>query len=499
MVVHSLVWQLLIPEIFQIKPPNFNFHTIKQPTMASIPDEHRVEQTNYYEGGPVDSVQNLQEQEATALRHHLQDQKYSSSQIMDAIFSDMHSAGRPSDSLSPVMSSYASMRLGMHSDTTSTTSLKPTENDETQSLDGGFYLRGQQRTTSAEDQNDEYQRVSGNNTWITALTWDAQQAGMLPLALGSKSYIEEPAHTVEYLTALAHEWSTIPAHKKDSEVVSYYVRAGADAIFRVSMHKAHSFISRPTKQENGNLKDNLLHVAALWDAVKSSWLLLGVFLCSEDLVVDDSWSGNPKEADEKYTQKITQKSSNVTSQKLKSAVAEEGNPMYGSEDDEEDDDYWAQYDDVAGSDGEEEDEEGSKVREQTSEKQVSVETETDQDDEDEDDYYKGYDEVEPMIHGDDVDRSKNTEETDLVIPSRAEVTAPTELTAFVQQSRSFSKSAVETSPINISSSAGAILPENSALKTHVTESMASLYKFASSQGISLDQFVAWTLEATQKA
>lgn len=462
--------------------------------MTSIPDEHRRKESNNNEGDSDNSSQNTQEQTASVLRHHLQDETYSSSQILDAIFSDMYSAGRPSDSLSPVMSSYASMRLGMHSDTTSTALLKHTENDESQSLGGGFYLRDQQRSTSAEDQNDEYQRVSGINTWITALTWDVQQAGMLPLAPGSKAYIEEPSHTVEYLTALAHEWSTIPAHKIGSEVVSHYVRTGSDAIFRVSMHKAHSFISRPTRQGNAYLKDNLLHVAAIWDEIKSSWLLLGVFLCAEDLVVDDLWSRHPKEADEKYAQKISHKSGNATTQKPKSSVLKEGDLNYGSEEADEDDDYWAQYDDVAGSGEEEEDDEGSTAKEQTSGKQALLETDADQDDED--DYYRGYDKVEHMIHGDDVDRTKRNEVTDFVLPSRVEVTATKELIEFAP-SHTLSKSAVEKLPRTISALVGPNLADTSALKTHVTESMASLFKFATSQGISRDQFLAWTLEVTQ--
>ena len=535
---------------------------------------------------------NINQQRGHRYDHLQYNELNTSADILNSIFKDMYGNGLPSPLLSPMMSSYASMRLGVYSDSTNAVPVVHTGDDDFQALDGGYFVRGGQQVlkrtpypASPGNLSTEYQRVGGSNTWITALTWGSREAGMLPLAPGSKSYITEVAKTVDYLMVLAHEWSTYnPALPQDIRNSSHYVRTGSDAIFRVTTHKASSIVSRPLDMQMIHgyplpgpiLNDNVLHVAAIWDVDVSKWLLLGIFLCPEGLAISDTWSRSPKSADRVYTMSLSQKISSekkiyvkplpdivitepistpVSSvgslsegnkaegeiplqgstrlrkvdEKIEESVGPNEEPHVGSESDDEDDDYWAQYDDLAGSD--EEADEKSENQKDPSNAVISNTRKTSQNHEltesenEEESYYNKYDKVEPMIHGDDVDRTKVTNSKP-AIPSGTEVsessydinrcTSPVWPGAFPSNSPIATSSTFETPPSvprlneqEFSSGSATKNTEsfrfksiqsssldNSVLKAHVSESIASLYKLSRSQGMSVTDFMTLASEAT---
>lgn len=513
---------------------------------------------------------------------------HTSIDILNVIFNDMHTTGRPSDSLSPVMSAYASMRLGVHSDATNPTTQIGHGSDVVAAagLESQYHVRGggvaqNQQALHQDSVADEYQKIGQNNTWISALTWNAQQADMLALAPGSKSFIETTTQTVDYITVLAHEWianhdhGSLNQHPEPGRLVahlnqeekhgsaSYYIRTGSDAIFRVSLHQASTFVSRTSTdprllaanvQQGAHtaaintpiLNDNCLHVATVYDEGKEKWQLLGLFLCPEGIAFDPTWSRSPQEADHKYMLLLAnrhsasnKKSTSSSASKVQAetsrvdSVAQDNNDTNmetgadadvasGNEEEQKeedsDDDYWAQYDDIEGSDAEDtknKKKENANISEKANTNQSRPSEGDDDDDDDEAAYYNSYDKVEHMIHGDDVDRSTPTTKNEadlnmglatLKLPQvelRGDSSNPGNALNGLQKpaQRSIAISAenyYKGDSGNYSSSLQMQTSSpSSAIKAHVSESVASLYKLAHSQGISLDEFIAWTLEATQ--
>lgn len=465
----------------------------------------------------------------------------SSTDILVAIFKDMYENGRPSPTLSPLMSSYASMRLGVYADSTNSVPVVQTSDDYYGSThDNGYFLRGANNASNFE--SDKYQRLSRSNTWVTALTWGPREAGMLALTPRSQGYIEDTETTVEYLTALAHEWqqysfdTSLAPGALDYE--SRYIRSGSDAIFRITSHTSQRFISKSSKTTalDNIMGDNHLHVASIWDVAVGKWLLLGIFLCPQGLAFDHSWSKDPKLADTTYTNLLAKKipsdkvinvnplpdiivtaaSSRSSTASLEKAIAEteksNQNPAAtieegeGDDEDDDDSDYWNQYDDNLGSEDEGDDTEKEEEAEGVSDavrqmKGFSVQN----DNSDDESYYNSYADVEHMIHGDDVDRSE-APQVDMVESLTDSEPGHTMKRAGTPVWPGAFPKARHTSP-KVESSVDTKSPELekespkaplvSSVKTHVSESIASLYKLAHSQGISMHEFMDLTLDAVK--
>lgn len=461
----------------------------------------------------------------------------SSTDILIAIFKDMYENGRPSSSLSPLMSSYASMRLGVYADSTNSVPLVQTSDDYYGSdQDNGYFLRGANNASNFE--TNEYQRLSKSNTWLTALTWGPREAGMLALTSKSQTYIENADTTVEYLTAIAHEWHQygfdISLTPGALNYETYYIRSGSDAIFRITSHTSQRFVSKSSKTADSGLNeivgDNHLHITSIWDTAREKWLLLGIFLCPQGLAFDSAWSDNPKLADAVYLASlvkvpsdkkinvntppdiiVTAASSRSSTASIEKAVAEieknKQTPTTVIEESEEESDnsgYWDQYDDISGSEGEETERE-QKADGFASTRQKVEDFSIHDDHLDDDSYYNSYTDVENMIHGDDIDRSSAPKVGilgTLVDPEFSDkitrAASPVWPGAFPTTKNIFTN--VE-SPSNIKSSEikqGS--PKNSSVdsvKTHVSESIKSLYKLAHSQGISRQEFMELASDAVK--
>lgn len=463
----------------------------------------------------------------------------SSTDILVAIFKDMYENGRPSSSLSPLMSSYASMRLGVYADSTNSVPLVQTSDDYYGSnQDNGYFLRGANNASNFE--TNEYQRLSKSNTWLTALTWGPREAGMLALTSKSQTYIENADTTVEYLTAIAHEWHQygfdISLTPGALNYETFYIRSGSDAIFRITSHLSQRFVSKSSKTAdtgfNEIVGDNHLHIASIWDTAREQWLLLGIFLCPQGLAFDSAWSDNPKLADAVYLASlvkvpndkkidvntppdiiVTAASSRSSTASIEKAVAgiekdKQTSTTVIEESEEESDDsgYWDQYDDISGSEGDGEETEREQNTDDLASARQQVEGFSIQNDHlDDDSYYNSYADVEHMIHGDDVDRSPapkvgmleslvEPEPSDKVTRAASPVwpgAFPTTKTIFTNVE---SPSNIKCSEIKQES------PKNSSVnsvKTHVSESIKSLYKLAHSQGISVKEFMELASDAVK--
>lgn len=424
---------------------------------------------------------------------------YSSAEILTAIYNDLPLA-RPSSNLSMVMSSYASMRLGVHTDSTNAVPSVPIGDD----YDAPYKIR-----MDSLHPDDEYRRPD-ISSWVTALTWGPRQANMLPLSDGVANFIEEPSETVEYISVLAHEWRNSPTQSNQESVPPYYARTGLDAIFRLTTHKAKRFVSKPSSTRTNQhglshqyFPDNLLHVASIWDTAKEKWLLLGTFLCSGEMAIGHLWKRSAREADDAYSEKQGFGLSNPRPKKhvtIGNTSDISVSPAVNEEDEgegEEDDDYWNQYDDLAGSDDDPEanNESGENRGEELSRRKMEEEN-------DSDDYYNSYNNVESMIHGDDVDRRGNVRKDRLNYGAdNIEVGATDQ--RILRPETPVWPGAFPASPIvpptaTLNSEPSKPIQdqkERDIIKTHVQESVNSLYKLAKAQGISTDEFTLWALEA----
>jgi hypothetical protein len=465
----------------------------------------------------------------------------SSTDILVAIFKDMYENGRPSPTLSPLMSSYASMRLGVYADSTNSVPVVQTSDDYYGSThDNGYFLRGTNNASNFE--RDEYQRLSRSNTWVTALTWGPREAGMLALTPKSQGYIENAETTVEYLTALAHEWyqysfdTSLAPGALDYE--THYIRSGSDAIFRITSHTSQRFVSKSSKTASLDdiIGDNHLHIASIWDVALEKWLLLGIFLCPQGLAFDHSWSTDPNLADTIYVSLLAKKipsdkiinvkplpdiivtaaSSRSSTASLEKAIAKTEKSKQtpaaaieeGEDEGNDDSDYWNQYDNNLGSEDEGDDTEKEERTEGISETRRQMENVSVQNDSSDDEsYYNSYANVEHMIHGDDVDRSE-APKVDILEsladqePSHLVKRAGTPVWpgAFPKARPTSHKveSPVDTKSTELEEKSPKV-PLMSSVKTHVSESIVSLYKLAHSQGISVQEFMDLTLDAVKLA
>lgn len=379
---------------------------------------------------------------------------HTSGEILAAIYNDIPLA-RPAE-VPAFLSTYANMKLNVHSDFTSTSSGYQRDESEEKAP---YFIRLDQGQP-----DDEYRRANVNG-WVSALIWDSSQTKMLKLEDAARALIEDTKTSAEFLGVLAHERQQSTNRENESHL-SHFIQTGDDALFRLTTHKASNFVSRSQLGE----QENALHVACLWDLSKQKWLLLGLFLGAEDISIRSHWHNTVPEALSSY-------------QSAQQVHADE-------EGEDEDDDYWAQYDDMPGSD---EDPEDANAPDETSGTHSAQKNTTIGDSDEDDDYYKAYDEVEPMIHGDDVDRSQSSADA----PHSVD-TAPKPRQSEVSQSKakpSHSTSKLGSESISREDSQVDQDTENEAvLKTHVQETVRSLYKLAKLQGVSPEKFIAWTLQ-----
>lgn len=276
-------------------------------------------------------------------------QYYSSYEILSAVFRDIYTNGPPSPTLRSVVSSYASMRLGVYSDMTNAVPVVHMGDNDYQSPAGFKERSGQHHPPyptspmgsiafQSRDGAGSGAPANSNIAWLTALVWSAREVDMIPLAPGSLAYIEPSNQTMDYLLKLTREWATYSSATLSygaKTTVSFYKRTGIDAIFRLTMHKARSFVSkssmaatqaRATIGTSGfrggaagayprglnipNVNDNTLHVAAIWDVGQNKWLLLGLFLCPDGMAIgdpNDPWSESAKKADQRYSMTLARK------------------------------------------------------------------------------------------------------------------------------------------------------------------------------------------------
>lgn len=253
--------------------------------------------------------------------------QHSSIAMLGALFRDIYTTGRPSSALGVLLSSYAMLRLGANSDMTNAVPIVHMSDEDYQwPADSGG--RGRRYRPPYGAQNGS----APNLAWIRALAWEPRVTKMISLSPGSLGFIADPNQTVEFILALAQEWSSYSSvnFPRSAELRAYYLRTATDVIFRLTIHGAQTFSSRPSAEAEGHaqryglnrrsmsgmsgnpqmqqppapyLPDNALHLVSIWDEGKQKWLLSGLFLCPYGYAVSPStWSMSPKDADLNYSQ-----------------------------------------------------------------------------------------------------------------------------------------------------------------------------------------------------
>lgn len=252
--------------------------------------------------------------------------QHSSITMLGALFRDIYTTGRPSSALGVLLSSYAMLRLGANSDMTNAVPIVHMGDEDYQwPADASGRGRRYRPPYGAQDGS------APNLAWIRALAWEPRVTKMISLAPGSLGFIADPNQTVEFILALAQEWSGYSSvnFPRTAELRAYYLRTATDVIFRLTIHGAQTFSSRPSAEAEGHaqryganrrgvpgnpqmqmqqqpasyLPDNALHLVSIWDEGKQKWLLSGLFLCPYGYAVSPStWSMTPKDADLKYSQ-----------------------------------------------------------------------------------------------------------------------------------------------------------------------------------------------------